>query len=465
MDAANAAAATTRINNILISSSRANLTTQLAWPITRPADTLSLSSAKSLCNTSLFIQQTRAPKLNSRTNILFPTHCSAKPGVDNNNATDKNTPIEVDPNSTSQRPGTTPLNPPLSPSISKGLVLDLGPRNAWDSAEIGSPVVKRFIGDNEDRWFMWYHGRSNEAGSSADNIGLAVSGNGVHWLRGTGEVRSSGDVGLVMGCRDSWWAFDTSGVRPSDLVVMSTPMYSAVYWLFYTGEAEAESMISPETGRKMLPGVACSQDGRHWVRIEGDHHSGALLDVGPEDDWDSSFIASSKVVVHGEEDLRMYYHSLDVQNGCYAIGFARSRDGVRWVKQGKVLGGGGSGSFDDLGALNAHVVRNPRDGKYVMAYEGVAVDGSRSIGLAVSVDGLRDWVKVQEDAVLRASVEEEGWDSSGVGSPCLVPMDDEWRMYYRGVGAEGRTGIGMAVSGGRELGYFDRWEGLQMYSR
>ncbi|GMP58348.1 hypothetical protein CsSME_00022049 [Camellia sinensis var. sinensis] len=460
-------AATTRINNVL-----------------------SLYSSRKSFSSSFLIQQ-RFPKPNTRIGILFPIKCSTKPGIDSDNATSKNnSSIELNSKPTAQRQASTTLpNEALSSKISEGLVLDLGPKNSWDNAEIGSPVVKRFIGDDEERWYMWYHGRSDDemisTSSSSDYIGLAVSSNGIHWSRGEGPVRSSGDVGLVMGSRQDWWAFDKDSVRPSELVIMSSPMYSAVYWLYYTGfssdevevdlsESSRTKLKNPvrfykqenqESGKifKSLPGLACSQDGRHWAGIEGEHHSGALFDVGSEKDWDSLFIASPKVVMHDNGDLRMYYHSFVIENRCYAIGVARSRDGIRWVKLGKVLEGGQSGGFDELGAMNAHVVRNPRDGTYLMAYEGVDANGGRSIGLAASEDGLKNWVRIQDEAVLRPSEEDYGWDSKGVGSPCLVQMDgnaSEWRLYYRGIGQGGKTGIGMAASEGSEIKVFKRWEGF-----
>lgn len=38
-----------------------------------------------------------------------------------------------------------------------------------------------------------------------------------------------------------------------------------------------------------------SQDGLNWARIEGEHHTGALLDVGEPGEWDELFIASPQV--------------------------------------------------------------------------------------------------------------------------------------------------------------------------
>ncbi len=59
------------------------------------------------------------------------------------------------------------------------------------------------------------------------------------------------------------------------------------------------------------------------------------------------------------------------------------------MKLGNIMGGGGSSSFDEFWVMNVHIVRNRKDGKYVMAYEGVAAEMGRSIGLAVSSNGLK----------------------------------------------------------------------------
>lgn len=422
----------------------------------------------------------------------FLTHCSAKPHTHKDNTTNEDLSVEPSPSTSSRIEGEAKSIPDqaASSSISRGLVLDLGFGDSWDSVEIGSPVVKRYLSDEEERWYLWYHGRSSKNPDS-DAIGLAVSSNGIHWERGVGDVKSSGDVGLVMNCSQDWWGFDTQSVRPSEVAIMSSTKVranSAVYWLYYTGFStekvefpdnsldfileNPERMYSNgkqgEVGRvfKSLPGLAMSQDGRHWARIEGDHHSGALFDVGQEGDWDSLFIASPQVVFHGNGDLRMYYHSLDAENGCFAVGMARSRDGIKWVKLGKIIGGGDAGVFDELGVMHPKVVRNKRDGKYVMAYEGVGVDGRRNIGMAISSDGLKGWRRVNSSSPVLKQCEEHGWDSEGVGSPCLVQMDGDedcqWRLYYRGVGRGGRTGIGLAVSGGSDFQSFQRWTGFHL---
>ncbi|XP_021747087.1 uncharacterized protein LOC110712926 [Chenopodium quinoa] len=429
--------------------------------------------------------------------LLLPL-CSKNPNIigenpspnSNSNVEFGSNTNEIDPEKTPPKPiSSSSINP--STSSSRGLIFDLGQTGCWDSAEVGSPVVKRFLSDDEERWYMWYYGKSdNESGSGS--IGLAVSSNGVHWERGDQAMDSSSGTGMVMTCGEDWWAFDTKSVRPCEVMIMSSNKVRAsmaVYWLYYSGLCSEEvefpqdySLQITEAAKgvgfgfefgfgrvfKSLPGLAISQDGRHWARIEGDHHSGALFDVGAKGEWDSLFIASPHVVFHSSGDLRMYYHSFDAREKKFGIGIARSRDGIKWVKLGKIksigLGGSSEGCFDEMGVVNASVVRNNKVGNYLMAYEGVARDGKSSIGLAVSKDGLTDWRPVSEKAVLMAA-SEGGWDSNGVGSPCLVQMDgndDQWRLYYTGLGVQSRTGIGLAVSQGSDYTSFKRWTGFHL---
>ncbi|KAK4430021.1 hypothetical protein Salat_1302800 [Sesamum alatum] len=447
------------------------------WPQMKP-QFLNFTSSSTLLN----------PR--SKSISLFVTYCSTKPNTNKRAADENQLSHEPVPSSTIQPTSSQQVS--SSFSFSRGLIFDVGSENSWDSLEIGSPVVKRYLSDEEERWYMWYHGRSSGS-PEFDSVGLAVSSNGIHWERGGGAVRSNADVGLVMSNSEDWWAFDTHSIRPSEVVIMSSAKVranSAVYWLYYTGFSSENikrldnslefNFKNPErvqldvdngdqnggSGKtlKSLPGLAMSQDGRHWARIEGEHHSGALLDVGSDGEWDSLFIASPQVVFHGTGDLRMYYHSFDVEKGHFAVGIARSRDGMRWVKLGKILSAGTHGAFDEHGIVNARVLRNRKDGEYLMVYEGVNGDGKRSIGLAVSSDGLQHWRRVQDGPVFKQS-EDGGWDCDGVGSPCLVQMDgdtEEWRLYYRGIGKGGRSGIGLAVSQGSEVNNFQRWTGFHL---
>lgn len=58
-----------------------------------------------------------------------------------------------------------------------------------------------------------------------------------------------------------------------------------------------------------------------------------------------------------------------------------------------------------------------------MFYEAVAADDSRTIGVAVSKDGVKSW-KCADAPVLSASTT-GSWDSGDVGAPCAVSMEGE----------------------------------------
>ena len=61
------------------------------------------------------------------------------------------------------------------------------------------------------------------------------------------------------------------------------------------------------------PGLCLSQDGRNWARVEGEHHTGALFDVGEEEAWDASGVRDPKVLLAGPNDIRVYYGSVDAK--------------------------------------------------------------------------------------------------------------------------------------------------------
>lgn len=209
-----------------------------------------------------------------RHTLLTVTHCSRKPNVTVESNSNLKTQIETTPTSNEETLSSSSSPSPCSnSSSSRGLVFDLGTINSWDSAELGSPVVKRFLGDEEERWYMWYHGKRNEGNLNPDSVGLAFSSNGIHWERGTGAVQSSSEAGLVLNCSKDWWAFDTESVRPSEVVIMSSAKVrasSAVYWLYYTGFISkiVEEVYSPLGSKvlKSLPGRTL-----FWIYLFGNN--------------------------------------------------------------------------------------------------------------------------------------------------------------------------------------------------
>ncbi|MEW5306690.1 MAG: hypothetical protein WDW36_009139 [Sanguina aurantia] len=390
-----------------------------------------------------------------------------------------------------------------------GLVLPKGVAGAWDEAAVGAPIVRCYMGDDEQRWFMWYSGRAVGAPAldavvqSSGTVGVAVSSDGVNWRRSadrvTGMSGAVADVGASFEPNaGDWWSFDTCHVAPADVSILSNSSVGSGWGgvaaaaggnggggstavppgvvaaaeaaavtagaaAVAAGAAAVAAGLSLE-GLRMRPGLAMSQDGRNWARIEGDHHTGALFDVGAAGEWDQLFIGGPQVLACGPKDMRLWYHSWDTSLGRYVIGMATSPDGFRWTKKGVVFdpvkAAAGSGSapvHDVLGASAHYIVKDMDTRQYLMFYEAVAADGGRSIGLAVSKDGLSGW-KRHDKPVLQPTAEETGsWDSGSMGAPCVVSMSaGRWRLYYGGragreTGPWDGIGLALNVEGGESF--------------
>lgn len=323
---------------------------------------------------------------------------------------------------------------------------------------------------------MWYTGRSTTCHDidavfpASGSAGIAVSTDGINWSRGRGQITGTrgedraADVGRILSPNTDWWWYDTCHLHVSDVQILSSSSVDSgagVYWCFYSGgdfepvplpaslqTTSATHGDAPLEGLRLRPGLAMSQDGRNFARIEADHHSGALFDVGERDEWDHLFIGAPQVVSTGPRSMHMYYHSYDTSRDKYIVGLATSPDGFKWTKQGPIFEGGtDKDDFDAKGVANRCVIRDIDTKKYFMFYEGVARDNARSIGLAVSEDGIRGWRR-HSRSLLKPEDSDASWDGGSVGTPWAVSMaQGKWRLYYSGrSGKEGAwEGIGLAL--------------------
>lgn len=399
--------------------------------------------------------------------------------------------------------------------------------NAFDSLKIGNPRVHRYTRDSsvaktEAEYVMWYHARSATFDEESDNsvpplstgrIGRAFSQNGLHWEKSTTEPLGASlaeDMdGVSLGLnKDSWWSFDTAHVGLGQVLLpMSNPAViteGGVYSMYYMGGDLSETDIvdymdsekAPESmkdkkikGMTMKIGIALSQDGRAWGRIEGDDPTGAIM--VPYDKSDPSqqlnnddssasvwnveeelYCAWPEVYVNlnakrKEQAFTMYYSTMTKEGKEKAIARAVSEDGFRWFKRGVCLRPGiNEGEDEDsdydpkldaAGVARCNAFKNlefdkiegqwevlpKKNSKWTMYYEGVSSeDNKHRILYAESDDGFT-WNK--KGILFDVGVGEEAWDCNGVGTPHILRMDDgSIRMYYTGVGKDGSTAIGVA---------------------
>lgn len=381
---------------------------------------------------------------------------------------------------------------------------------AFDCAKIGAARVHRYLRDDSDgdsEYVMWYHGRNDNIDInnklpplSTGRIGRATSRNGLHWERNMVGSESEDIVGVSLGLnKESWWGFDTAHVGLGQVLLpMTTPAVmteGGVYLMYYMGgsyeetkigqyiekelpEGMADSMIE---GMNMKIGVALSQDGISFGRVEGDDPTGAIM--APYDKSDPNmkymtelrdeygarmdlpeelYCAWPEVVVNemseeerDEKKMRsfyMFYSTMVKGSKEKAIAYAVSDDGFRWDKRGLCVapeadtqesGGCARCSVVPKALYNEDDASWKNDKGWIMLYEGVAEDGKHRVMVAES-DNLKDWNKL---GVALDVGEDETWDSDGVGAPHVLRLDDgSSRMYYTGQGKDGSTAIGVAKS-------------------
>jgi len=325
---------------------------------------------------------------------------------------------------------------------------------AFDSLKIGSARVHRYENEeslDDSKYVMWYHGRCIEEKEkklpplSTGQIGYATSRNGLHWKK-CSEI--------CLSQNEDWWGFDTAHIGlgqvllPSTSDLVKTP--NQVYLMYYMGGNKEETTLSkylPNVegtimGMKMSIGVAISQDGVHWARVEGDDPSGAI--ITPNDD--EELYCAWPDVVHYKEKYLMYYSAMIQGTNQKCIKFATSSDGFRWMKsEGSI---NPSLVEDEFGCARCHVFmnesKNSNDLEFFMFYDGISSkDKKHRILLATSKNGLQNWKK--RGVVLDISDDKDAWDYAGVSSPHVIRLDDgTLRMYYIGQRSDGSSAVGVA---------------------
>jgi len=357
------------------------------------------------------------------------------------------------------------FNVVLAPSITSD--------TAFDNFKVGHARVHRYKNDESEmtEYVLWYHGRSHQMNAqneklpplSTGRIGRATSRNGLVFEKdAVGAVSEDvHDVSLGLN-KESWWGFDTSHVGLGQVLLpMSTPAVMAeggVYLMYYMGGSGEETALldymeddvqlpdklkdATLQGMNMKIGVALSQDGITWGRIEGDDPSGACLVPYRKNDPNAAgfdflkeeelYVAWPEVAIDAEntkEAFIMYYSTMTMESKQKCIAYAVSEDGFRWFKKGMCITPGTDDEFFDAkGCSRCSVFQDAiydeetetwtqLKNSWKMYYEGVcATDNKHRILMAESKDG-RTWTKTG----LALDVGEDGaWDCNGVSSPHCI---------------------------------------------
>lgn len=167
------------------------------------------------------------------------------------------------------------------------------------------------------------------------------------------------------------------------------------------------------------------------------YSAGPILDRSPEDPYTLSYPC---VLRRGADDWWMWYGSNLAANATrsdmkHAIKLARSKDGLRWARDGATVIG--------FAAPDEYAIARPtvvEVGELLLMC--FACRGQRyRIGAAWSTDGQR-WTRADGTFGLAAST--NGWDSEMTCYPALFWHGGKLWLAYNGNGY-GATGFGLAV--------------------
>jgi len=317
-------------------------------------------------------------------------------------------------------------------------------------------------------WQMWYYGRATDEWANGVSaflptgaVGLAESADGLHWVKVAG-VEAGGAFLTPSQDPDAW---DNLHVGVTD--VHSLPGGSLLM-LYLGGSKEAVEADglggAPIAGMRMRPGAAVSRNGREWEK-----RGAPLLEPGLPGEWDSLFASWLRAVPQSIDQPDgpwiATYHALqpaDIEGTapCWAVGAALCRAGHPlgpYEKLGRVLEGGGVGSWDEQGIGTRHMLHHK--GELWMMYEGVDAKGTHALGLAKSADGGFTWRK-QAGPVFEPRTGAPVWDSKNVGTPWLVRLKDgRFRLYYIGTGKDVDGKINYAIGAAESIDDgLERWK-------
>ncbi|KAL3141801.1 hypothetical protein ABBQ32_004475 [Trebouxia sp. C0010 RCD-2024] len=273
-----------------------------------------------------------------------------------------------------------------------GSVLD--PRRGtdyFDGGALGFTDVKYANGT----FYAWYQAQPDAALTNATDLsklraGVAVSHDGIHWSRCNGSAQAQGALLDV-----------TPGI---DNLIFGPHIFDFSSASVMSDTAEAK--LPPANAS--LPVPECSQ----LTPIEG--------------------------------NFTMLYHSLAVTPKLQLQQLtAKSTDLLHFNKTGPLDGISPSkdnSSFDSVGAADGRIVKIP--GGYLYFYEATDVNFSYAIGLARSANGVH-FVKdtsctgVPGGPVLTPSTNASAFDASATGTPfpLLQPNGEIW-LYYVGFGLQ-----------------------------
>jgi predicted GH43/DUF377 family glycosyl hydrolase len=263
-------------------------------------------------------------------------------------------------------------------------------------------------GDIYRMWFSWRPRKS---------IALVESKDGIEWTAPS----------IVIGPNDATdWENDLN--RP--IVIKNQDQYQ----MWYTGQARGRSWI----------GYASSEDGKTWQR------ESTLPVVSAEAAWEKVAVMCPHVIYDERTKLYRMWYSGGEQGEPNAIGYATSKDGLKWEKHANnpIFKPDPNNDWEKDRVTACQVI--PRKDGFLMFYIGFRDESHAQIGVARSKDGIGEWTRHPANPIIRPGANR--WDRDAVYKPFALYEGRKWLLWYNGR-AGGVEQIGLVFHDGEALGF------------
>jgi predicted GH43/DUF377 family glycosyl hydrolase len=170
----------------------------------------------------------------------------------------------------------------------------------------------------------------------------------------------------------------------------------------------------------------------------------------PSEKWEGVALMVPHVIWESSAHHWRMWYSGGEQYEPNAIGVATSADGMNWQKYASnpVLVSNPSQAWEKDRVTAAQVIQH--NGFYYAFYIGFRDIDHAQIGLARSRDGLTNWVRHSANPII--SPTPGGWDADACYKPFALQIDDDWFLWYNGR-SKNVEQIGRAIQRGRTLNF------------
>lgn len=185
---------------------------------------------------------------------------------------------------------------------------------------------------------------------------------------------------------------------------------------------------------KQSVAITESQDGIDWSAPE------IVLPPNPVTGWEDD--VNRPVVVRRDDGYHMWYTGQT--KGKSKIGYAKSSDGLRWIRQSAQPVLEASLSWENVAVMCPHVMWDKKNHVWKMWYSAGEQYEPNALGYATSTDGLI-WKKYADNPVMTADPKIE-WEKDRVTAAQIIYWKGWYYSFYIGFRDVDHAQIGLARS-------------------